>query len=178
MIFNKVREISKNKFIERWKLSENKREHPDPSALQRISEHEESNYMYQSIQLTKESLSRIILPIHNATHHFYKTCKNTSLIDFAEQYEWGTLEENSTDDCVKSIQFQLKEYKEQLDNGLEELERDCVYISSKSDMAVKDQKTIEDYYYAGGFHQLAAFSLFVKRYGFHPFRIFLCELKS
>ena len=178
MIFTKAREISKDEFIKRWKLSENKRVNPDPSALRRITEHEESNYRYQSIQLTEESLSRIILPIHNAAHHFYKTSKNTSLYDFAEQYEWKTLDENSNDDCVKSIRFQLKEYQKQLDDGLEVLERDCVYISTSSDLAVKDQETIDDFFYAGGFHQLAAFSFFVKRHGFHPFRIFLCEPSS
>jgi len=178
MVYKRIKEIEKEDFIDHWIFSENQRSKPDPSALIRIEEHRSADFKYSLIELYESALSVIILPKHDADYHFFKVKKDrTSLIDFSINNNLDMLSQNPNNKCIKSIQHQVSEFQSQIESEASFLERDFIYISPNSKLAVKDQTSQPGLLYAGGFHQLAAYSLLTKERGFYPLRLFLCEYR-
>jgi len=85
------------------------------------------------------------------------------------------LSQNPNNKCVVSIQHQVSKFQSQIESEASFLERDFIYISPNSELAINDQISQPGLLYAGGFHQLAAYSLLMKERGFYPLRLFLCE---
>lgn len=176
MPYRILKNIEKHEFISQWIYSEQKRKNQDQSALDRIKEHQVANYKYSLIELNESSLSIIILPKHNADHHYFKVTNNLfSLADFSAKYSIDQLTKNPDDECIISMQYQIDIFQDQINSHALFLERDFIYISPDSELSIKDQESKVDYLYAGGFHQLAAYSLLTNKIGFYPLRLYLCE---
>jgi hypothetical protein len=109
LIFKKIGDVSKSKFISEWEKSESN-SHADEFARLRLDEHRNEEFSYSKIEINEQALTNIILPTHN---HNEMNVPGQSLVDFARTYALRIANQSMTGDCLSRIRRPLSCFEQQ-----------------------------------------------------------------
>lgn len=178
--FKIISAITKNSFLDKWTDAEqynsNNGRH-DPNSLDRINAFRDLNLKVDLIEISPDkSLDKFLVPYHAGQDHFFKTSSGgNTLKEFTDSYSFNQVLQNEHDTCSKSLKYHLDTFKAQKDRGQLFVESTCMYCTHNPALSPDKNSRPGQFLYSGGFHQIAAYGLFIKHFVPISLRLYLCN---
>jgi hypothetical protein len=174
--YSTISPIENEEFFKYWECSERFNPNRDKNSTDRLEKYKQRKLSVLYIEIDKlETFQKIILPYHNANHHFFKTSVGGSTIEeFLSKYNFAHLNDNSSNDCINRINFQIYCFKNRLIYNPSFYEGFFMYVTEEADPDLGQNGRNGNFLYAGNFHQFASIGLLIQIDGFKPLRLYLC----
>ena len=177
---NIISTITKSSFLRKWTEGEEyNTEHgrDDKNSWDRIKDFSELLLNIQLVEITPdETFNKIIIPYHSSPEHLFQTrIGGNTLTEFTNKYPYPKDIENSQDKCLERFPYHFNLFENQKDSSQGFLEPAFMYFTQDVELSPDPNSRVGDFFYAGSFHQFAAYGLFVKEFGTIPLRLYLCN---
>jgi len=166
--------IDKSIFTSQWERNEWNPEDKvkDSNAKLRLEHHKQSNYSYDLVQLQQEDILTIIIPWHD--HESIKVNRSgISMLNFGKKYINQVYDKSKVNCCLDRIRFLLKDF-DTFPKEYDYVEGRFMYMANDPNLGIKGHYTRPGLY-AGGFHQFAAYAVWIEKNSFKPLRLFLAR---
>lgn len=143
----------------------------DGNANKRLKLFNTKSFHLDLVQITEDDFGSIILPAH---HENYIYCSHElTLQTLVNQFKEKPPDNNIKDKCHKRIDHILDYLKSNYSNSAF-VKGKFMFITTNLELSVNDTYQLKGYF-AGGFHQFAAYALWIIRNSFRPIRLYLIK---
>lgn len=142
----------------------------DSNANDRLELFNNRDYNVDLIQINQDDFSNIVLPAH--AHKFINCSHEHTLHNLYDQLQKSPPDSNVKDSCQERVNHILDHFDSYSSSTF--VEGKFMFITTNLELSVNDTYQLKGYF-AGGFHQFAAYTLWIIRNSFRPLRLFLIQ---
>ena len=161
------RNIDQQLVREEWTRTEWK-DKRDDNANKRMERFNNRTYGVDLVEISEEDFSNIVLPAH--AHQYVNFAHETTLRKLIDRFKTKLRDSTINDTCQDRISHILDHFNSNYSNS-SFLQGKFMFMTENLELSVNENYTKVGYY-AGSFHQFAAYALWIVNNTFKPLRLY------